>query len=498
MPRTTGIVNFGEPYWKNAGEVVAGVDYLTVPKKTYKCGTELQVIDCAQWLASEDYELSACETKIASKGNAGKYVERYWTLTEDVAHVLGLYMAEGNTTDSAAYFTFAKDESAYVQAVADFANKVGVHSSLVASVLSGLCGSKALFKQVPKAVFESPSSVQRAFISGVIAGDGSVPDFNNTTATCTLSLVSSKAVDQMRHLLLNQEVYSHRYTATAGGYRTENQAHRIDVAGAYAVKLAQWLSGPKGDLLRMHVAALKEHKSTVYESGTYYYVPVSSVERKHYSGKVYNIEVAGEHTYQAHRFAVHNCAVFLIDPAELNFDMHGGVQQTPLFESSQEWKLKASRDRGLKPMLRFIAKMINDSIVSKIDDHFMFDFMGLDELTEQEKHELRKEQVATYRTLNEIRREEDLPDVEHGDIVLNPTFTTYLQQKARWICRKSNKQLQWVVVLLVAKKAKKDSNKVQLQIMKHLHPVRNMQTVLQSRFDSLVYWKYPLMTTTVG
>lgn len=126
------------------------------------------------------------------------------------------------------------------------------------------------------------------------------------------------------------------------------------------------------------------------------------------------------------------CAVFLIDPAELNFDMHGGVQQTPLFESSQEWKLKASRDRGLKPMLRFIAKMINDNIVSKLDDHFMFDFMGLDELTEQEKHELRKEQLATYMTLNEIRREEDLSDQPDGDVVLNPTYTTYIQQKRQF------------------------------------------------------------------
>jgi hypothetical protein len=123
------------------------------------------------------------------------------------------------------------------------------------------------------------------------------------------------------------------------------------------------------------------------------------------------------------------CAVFLIDPAELNFDMHGGVQQTPLFESSQEWKLKASRDRGLKPMLRFIAKMINDQIVHKLDDHFTFDFLGLDELTEQEKLEVNKEKLASYMTLNEIRRADDLPDVEHGDIVMNPTYTTYIQQK---------------------------------------------------------------------
>jgi hypothetical protein len=121
------------------------------------------------------------------------------------------------------------------------------------------------------------------------------------------------------------------------------------------------------------------------------------------------------------------CGVFLIDPAELNFDLSGGVQQTPLFESSSEWKLKASRDRGLRPLLRFIAKMINDNIISKIDDHYAFDFVGLDELTEQEKHELNKEQVASYMTLNEIRRALDLPDVDGGDMILNPTFVQALQ-----------------------------------------------------------------------
>jgi hypothetical protein len=122
-------------------------------------------------------------------------------------------------------------------------------------------------------------------------------------------------------------------------------------------------------------------------------------------------------------------AVFLIDPAELNFDLKGGVQQTPLFESSQEWKLKASRDKGLKPLLRFIAKTINENIISKIDDHFVFDFAGLEELTEQEKHTLRTEQVSSYLTLNEVRRSDDLPDLEHGDIPMNPTYLQAMQQK---------------------------------------------------------------------
>jgi len=121
------------------------------------------------------------------------------------------------------------------------------------------------------------------------------------------------------------------------------------------------------------------------------------------------------------------CGVYLIDPAEINFDMHGGVQQTPLFESSQEWKLKASRDRGLKPLLRFIAKLINKHVIDLCDDHFVFEFVGLDELTEQEKHEMLKEQIASYMTLNEARRSLDLPDIPLGDVPINPTYVQLLQ-----------------------------------------------------------------------
>ena len=123
------------------------------------------------------------------------------------------------------------------------------------------------------------------------------------------------------------------------------------------------------------------------------------------------------------------CGVFLMDPAEINFDLHGGVQQTPLFESSQEWKLKASRDRGLKPLLRFIAGLINEHIIDRIDDHFVFEFIGLDELTEQEKHDMMKEQISTYMTLNEGRRTLDLPDIPGGvgELPLNPVILQLLQ-----------------------------------------------------------------------
>jgi hypothetical protein len=135
-------------------------------------------------------------------------------------------------------------------------------------------------------------------------------------------------------------------------------------------------------------------------------------------------------------------AVYLIDPAEINFDLHGGVQQTPLFESSQEWKLKASRDRGLRPLLRFLAKLINRNIIDRIDDHFVFEFAGLDELTEQEKHELLKEQIGTYLTLNEGRRSLDLPDIEGGDIPLNPVFVQWVQMQQQQAQQQQQMEMQ--------------------------------------------------------
>ncbi len=122
------------------------------------------------------------------------------------------------------------------------------------------------------------------------------------------------------------------------------------------------------------------------------------------------------------------CAVFLIDPAEINFDLHGGVSQTPLFESSNEGKLKQSRDRGLRPLLRFIAKQINDNVISRIDDHFVFDFIGLDELSETEKQEDYQKKVATTHTLNEIRLMQDLPALEHGDVPQNPVYIQLMAQ----------------------------------------------------------------------
>lgn len=134
------------------------------------------------------------------------------------------------------------------------------------------------------------------------------------------------------------------------------------------------------------------------------------------------------------------CGVFMVDSSEIGFDLGGGVSQTPLFESSSEWKLKASRDKGLKPLLKFLSKLINKNIIDKIDDHFTLEFVGLDEMGEQDKHNMMVEQISSYMTLNEARRQLDFPDLPGGDIPMNPTYLQMMKMKQD--AEQADKQMQ--------------------------------------------------------
>lgn len=125
-------------------------------------------------------------------------------------------------------------------------------------------------------------------------------------------------------------------------------------------------------------------------------------------------------------------AVFLIDPAEINFDFRGSAtQQAPLFESSIEGKLKHSKDRGLRPLLRFLMEVIDQKIIRPLNSDFKFAFSGLDARTEQELLTMDKDKVETYMTVNEVRKTRGLDPLEGelGELIMNPTFMQWALQK---------------------------------------------------------------------
>lgn len=128
------------------------------------------------------------------------------------------------------------------------------------------------------------------------------------------------------------------------------------------------------------------------------------------------------------------CAVFAIDPAEINFYLSGGTGGgAPMFEGNQEAKLKMSKDKGLRPLISAVSRWINQFIIRPITDDFYFAFTGIDSKDEKEIINLRKEEVASYKTLDEIRAEAGLPPrgkENGGDLILNPQYLQYLQQKS--------------------------------------------------------------------
>lgn len=123
-------------------------------------------------------------------------------------------------------------------------------------------------------------------------------------------------------------------------------------------------------------------------------------------------------------------AIYQIDPAEINFDLRGGVGQQPVFMSTNEAQQKMSKDRGLRPLLRFIEDSINRHVVHKINPEYELAFVGLDAQTEAQAIELRTKQASSIYTINELRAMENLPPVKGGDIIANPVYTANLQQQA--------------------------------------------------------------------
>lgn len=128
------------------------------------------------------------------------------------------------------------------------------------------------------------------------------------------------------------------------------------------------------------------------------------------------------------------CAVYQIDPAEINFDI-SKVNTSTLNETSNEARIKNSRDKGLKPLLDYIENIVNNDILRRwnpeLADKYDFKFIGLDAETREQEYKRLKEETQVWKTLNEARVEQGKAPIENGDIVLAATYTQYLGQIAQ-------------------------------------------------------------------
>jgi hypothetical protein len=111
-------------------------------------------------------------------------------------------------------------------------------------------------------------------------------------------------------------------------------------------------------------------------------------------------------------------AVFGMDPAEMGLKTDDS--QAIIGENSEP-RISQSKDRGLASMLSFIAQHVN-KILRKVNEDYKFEFIGLKKDDENKLADLRRKNVETYLTINEIREADGLAPIEedYANVVLNP------------------------------------------------------------------------------
>lgn len=123
------------------------------------------------------------------------------------------------------------------------------------------------------------------------------------------------------------------------------------------------------------------------------------------------------------------CAVYKIAPEEIGFQIGSATGGSPLMEGSgNKDRLKYSKDKGLKPLLKNIQFWINKWIINAVNPEWEFVFAGLD--VDDEDNELERDikAVTNFETLGEVRERRGLPrELPEGDIILNPQFMQKFQ-----------------------------------------------------------------------
>jgi hypothetical protein len=126
---------------------------------------------------------------------------------------------------------------------------------------------------------------------------------------------------------------------------------------------------------------------------------------------------------------------------DIGFDyLSRGTQQSTINTPNNEWKLTASAEKGLKPLIRFFEDYINNELMpeiikgdtkEKFSDLYEFRMIGEEAESPQQEWTRQQAQMSLHASLNNLRTEVDKETLDHsigGDIPLNQAWMATVQQ----------------------------------------------------------------------
>ncbi len=119
------------------------------------------------------------------------------------------------------------------------------------------------------------------------------------------------------------------------------------------------------------------------------------------------------------------CAIYGVDPTEINFIFGNSGQTSSLSQSRpNEAEVVESKDKGLAPLADHVSDNINRHLIWELAPELEFQFTGLDAKAEGKERERRKTEVENWKYVDEIRAEQDLEPLPDGlgQVILNTVW----------------------------------------------------------------------------
>lgn len=247
-----------------------------------------------------------------------KYKFNKFYFLPNILRVLGYYLAEGSIiynrrktiSTEGISFVFNSEEEKYIQEIIKIINdnftcflsqrsqkssvkEILVYSKVLADIFRYLCGENSDEKKIGKELMQLNPKLQLELVKGFFRGDGHLEKKTNHYSCAT---VSNDLANQLFWILIRNNIKPSFFT----GKLNNRKRH-------YILKIFN-----RGDInfidntiILSEKLRLKQYKYIKKEG--YILVPIRSITKKKFKGRVYNLEVAGDNSYVANFLAVHNC-----------------------------------------------------------------------------------------------------------------------------------------------------------------------------------------------
>ncbi|MFA5929756.1 MAG: AmmeMemoRadiSam system radical SAM enzyme [Candidatus Micrarchaeia archaeon] len=283
-----------------------------------------------------DNEIMEENDKVRFKTEKGGGIPGKIKVDEKFAELLGYFCAEGSVhkfksrpNSMHLVFSFGQDEQKLASRTVHLIKEIfgldarifkaptGLRTEIgkasLAALLMHLCGTGAKNKKVPACIASSGESVIRAFLKAVVEGDGTILENN-----IAIDTVSKRMAHGLYYLFLLCG-YLPSFYAWDAPKRRKLLGRIVNQSTLYYVKItAERFRNDFLGLANAKIRRKSEGSLKFKETNTHWLVPVFKIQKRRYSGYVYNMEVEGEHSYLTGFVGVANCQNWEISqPAQI-------------------------------------------------------------------------------------------------------------------------------------------------------------------------------------